>query len=82
MTGLMQQMRFLTFEISQTCNMAVLHPRCPVSDPERYLFGSTKNVIDDVFIIKFWLWCRNVHGFAGTVLWHLYNEPSLARTRL
>jgi hypothetical protein len=72
--------QYLTFEVNSTCNLAALHPRCPINDPERYRFGRTDAVLTDEAILGFWQWmCAG--GFAGIVLWHLYNEPTLALDR-
>lgn len=74
MTDALRPLRYLTFEISSTCALADLHPRCAVSDPERYMFGQTDQRLDDQTILEFWRWART-HGFDGIMNWHLYNEP-------
>jgi hypothetical protein len=73
--------QYLTFEINPTCNLAQLHPKCPINDPDRYGFGETEHALTDDLIVTFWLWCRG-QGFDGIILWHLYNEPTLALTRI
>ena len=75
-------LRYLTFEVNKTCNLASVHRRCPVSDPERFMFGETDYVLTDSLILAFWQFCVK-EGFRGVVLWHLYNEPTaeLARIR-
>lgn len=77
----MQNLRFLTFEIGSDCGLARLHEKCPVSDPERYLFGQHERRIDDELVLGFWRRMRQL-GFRGTVLWHLYNEPSKENARI
>lgn len=77
----MTELRYLTFEINPTCNLAAIHPRCPINDPDRYRFGSTSAVLTDELVLAFWRWART-QGFSGTVLWHLYNEPTLALDRI
>lgn len=73
--------QYLTFEINPTCNLAAVHPKCPINDPDRYGYGETTHVLSDDLIITFWLWLRG-QGFDGIILWHLYNEPTLAITRI
>lgn len=74
-------LRYLTFEVNDTCNMAHVHPKCPVSDEERYKFGDRSHVLTNDDIVEFWWWCRR-RGFTGSVLWHLYNEPTLVLERI
>jgi len=74
-------LRYLTFEISDTCALAKLHPRCPVSDAGRYRYGRQDGSITDDFVMEFWRWARS-HGFHGTLLWHMYNEPFPHRARI
>jgi hypothetical protein len=78
----MKPVRYLTFEVNSNCNLASIHPRCPVNDPERYMFGDTSKVLTDQDIIDFWFWCRYSYGFEGVVLWHLYSEPTLSIDRI
>lgn len=73
--------QYLTFEVNPNCNLAAIHPKCPINDPERYRFGRTDRVLQDEDILAFWRWCRD-GGFDGVVLWHLYNEPTLALGRI
>lgn len=77
----MKDVRYLTFEVNDTCNMDVIHPKCPINDPERYRFGSVDRDLTDDVIVQFWSWA-DVMGFRGIVLWHLYNEPTLALPRI
>lgn len=75
-------MRYLTFEISRTCDMSHIHDMCPVSHPERYKFGDTSNSLTDEIIINFWKWCRFNKAFRGIVMWSYYNEPTLVIDRI
>lgn len=77
----LSRFRYLTFEVNSECRLAQIHPRCPVSDPDRYLYGPTDRVLDDDSIVSFWRWTR-VQGFNGVILWHLYNEPALSLDRI
>jgi len=67
--------RYLTFEISHTCDLAASHPWCPVSHPDRYKFGDRIYNLNDRIILDFYRWCKFTHGFRGIILWHQYNEP-------
>lgn len=77
MTVSLNTTRYLTFEISTSCDMAHLHSRCPIGHPERYLFGQKSRPLSDVDILRFWRWCRMERDFRGIVMWHSYNEPTL-----
>lgn len=74
--------RYLDFEINNTCDMGHLHPKCPNRHPERYRFGDTANILTDEIIMAFWEWCRFNKGFRGIVLWHGYSEPTLELDRI
>lgn len=75
--------RYLTFEISQTCDLAYRHDWCPINHPERYMFGQRTRLLTDEIILDFYKWAKFTHGFRGIILWHMYNEPThhLARIR-
>lgn len=79
---MLSHQQYLTFELNATCNMANEHPRCPTSDPERFKFGKTERKLTDAIVLSFWRWAYYHHGFRGVVLWHLYNEPTLVKTRI
>jgi hypothetical protein len=72
---LLQELKYLTFEINKTCNLTKVHDKCPINDPERYKFGNTQYELDEDIIHAFWTVCVS-RGFRGIVLWHLYNEPT------
>ena len=74
--------RYLTFEISTTCDMAHLHSRCPIGHPERYLYGNRTYTLSDNMIFDFWAWARYSRNFRGIIMWHSYNEPTLSITRI
>lgn len=78
----LSNLAYLTFEISKTCGLADLHPKCPVSDPERFKFGRQDYFLSDALIGAFWQWAVQEHGFRGVVLWHLYNEPAAENERI
>lgn len=79
---MLSALRYLTFEVNADCNMAHVHPKCPVSDPERYMFGDTSRTLSDDDIVEFYNWAYQFQGFRGSVLWHLYNEPTLVLDRI
>lgn len=70
--------RYLTFEVNKTCDMVTVHPQCPIGHPERYKFGDTSQHLTAGSIFKFWRWARASRNFRGIILWHSYNEPTLA----
>ena len=73
----MNVIRYLTFEINQTCPNTALHMgKCPISHPERYKFSTSNKLLSKDIIMEFWRWSR-YKGFRGIVLWHMYNEPVL-----
>jgi hypothetical protein len=70
-------LRYLSFEINNTCNMAELHKgQCPINHPERYKFSTSKKSITTSDVMMVWGWARK-HGFRGLVQFHMYNEPLL-----
>ncbi len=78
----MNILRYLTFEISHTCNLSHLHALCPISHPSRYLYGNKRYTLTDDIILKFWDWSTTLHGFRGIILWHMYNEPTHVLPRI
>lgn len=78
---MLQILRYLTFEINHECPLEKVHPKCPISHPERYKFGQREIEITDDTIYHFWLYCKS-RGFRGVVLWHWLNEPTLSLDRI
>src|SRR5512143_336291 len=75
-------LRYLNFEINRSCNLFNEHQgKCPISHPERYMFGKRGQPITDDLIVNFWSWCRG-HDFRGLVMWHEYNEPTIVLARI
>src|SRR4030067_682296 len=78
----MNVIRYLTFEINQTCPNTALHMgKCPISHPERYKFSTSNKLLSKDIIMEFWRWSR-YKGFRGIVLWHMYNEPVLVLEKI
>lgn len=63
-----EQVRRISFEISNTCNLASAHKLCPVNQCKEKIYLSSKVVektIDELSQIK----------YNGTISFHIYNEP-------
>lgn len=72
----MKYLQLLNFEIGDRCNLAKMHPKCPVNARPR----DGKTLTDE----KIMSLVREAygHGFRGFVAWHYYNEPLLQATRI
>ena len=75
--------QLLIFEITDKCNRAKEHTRCPSGDADRYGTLDTSRPLDDLIIFDC-IEYAYAHGFIGSIGYHFYNEPLLAwpRTRL
>ena len=63
-----EQVRRISFEISNTCNLASAHKLCPVNQCKEKIYLSSKVVektIDELSQIK----------YNGAISFHIYNEP-------
>lgn len=80
--GDLNVMRYLSFEVNNTCNLADVHSKCPINHPERYLYGNKDNVLSEDAVVGFWKWCRFEKDFRGIVMWHSYNEPTLVLDKI
>jgi hypothetical protein len=74
-------MRYLTFEITDKCNLGDVHTKCPNSHPDRYRYGYTEKKIDNDLILDFWRWAQTRY-FRGIVMFHGYCEPTLEIKRI
>jgi MoaA/NifB/PqqE/SkfB family radical SAM enzyme len=74
--------QYLGFEISNKCNLALAHPKCPSSHPERYgKLNTSRPLTDDIIQSTIHSAYRD-HKFTGAITWHYYNEPLLSWKRL
>lgn len=74
---MLQYSQFLIFELGAKCNLASVHPKCPVSKRQK-----GKNKLDDETIIRLAEKAYNEMGFTGLIGWHFYNEPMLEWKRM
>ena len=74
----MDRLQLLSFEIGRTCNLAAVHPWCPVNAPGRYL--SDRAIADGEILA--WAESCKAAGFAGLVCFHYYNEPMVQLPRV
>ncbi len=77
----MKILRYLSFEINRTCSLAAEHPKCPISNPNRYKFSASKIPINDSLIYFFWRYAKS-KGFRGMVMFHYLNEPTEVLDRI
>lgn len=74
--------QYLGFEISNKCNLALAHPKCPSSHPERYGKLNVERPLTDDIISACIYDAYRKHKFNGAITWHYYNEPMLSWSRL
>lgn len=75
----MEDVRYLSFEINNQCNLAGVHSsKCPIAHPLRYRNSPGRQPLEVDLIVQFWEWARFTRNFRGVVNWNLYNEPTLA----
>lgn len=74
--------QYLGFEISNKCNLAVEHTKCPSLHPDRYgTLDTSRTLTDDIIKATAHSAYRD-HKFNGAITWHYYNEPMLSWKRL
>jgi hypothetical protein len=76
-------LQLLSFEISDRCNLASAHSRCPCHlGLARYSHLDTSHLLDDATIIETARRFYREFGFRGMIAWHYYNEPLLQAERM
>ena len=70
MNDIIKTIKRVSFELSNLCNYAAIHPQCPASKVKRPIFLSQRKV----FHVLYSLYAR---GFSGTFAWYIYNEPTI-----
>jgi hypothetical protein len=60
----------VTFELSNYCNYAKIHPKCPAHF-EKNIRSIGFSVVQDVLV------CLGENNFKGIIAWHQYSEPML-----
>ena len=81
---MLSNLQLLSFEIGRTCNLAALHPWCPVNDSSRHSVNGCNGLqmpLNDAEIIYFAKFAQ-LRGFKGLVAWHYYNEPMIHMERI
>lgn len=76
---MIKDLRFLSFELGDKCNLSHQHPWCPINDPLRY--PEPKVPATNEQIIAFAKACI-ARGFVGEVAYHYYSEPLLSLSRI
>jgi len=74
-------LRFLSFELAPSCNLANQHPWCPINDLLRYPDHETRVPSTNEQIISFAKACIG-RGFQGEIAYHYYSEPCLSIDRI
>jgi len=70
MSNIVKEIKRVSFEISNVCNYAKIHPQCPASRVKKPIFLSQRRIFHVLYTLFAW-------GFKGTVAWYIYNEPTI-----
>lgn len=70
MNDIIKSIKRVSFELSNVCNYAKIHPQCPASKVRRPIFLSQTKVFRVIYTLFAW-------GFKGTIAWYIYNEPTI-----
>lgn len=73
---------YLIFETCKTCNLGKVHTRCPNQHRERFAWIGHDKPVPDGKLVDLAKEMHEVHGFAGRIGFHYYNEPLCSETRL
>ena len=77
----MNRTQFISFELTEHCNLAKQHAgKCPSGDADRFGCSNTSRRLDDDVVVECVKYAYN-QGFQGLVTWHAYNEPLMAWRR-
>lgn len=78
----MNSLTYLSFEITDKCNLSHIHTKCPASNKNRYdTFKNNEKITGDD-IVKFVKYSSDKRNFNNYVAFHYYNEPLLELTRI
>lgn len=81
MSSTLENVKYLSQEISSGCNMREIHPLCPIHGIDIYaLMDKRKKMEDEVILDNIKISYEN--GFNGFLNWFFYNEPLLEIDRL
>ena len=78
---MLNNLQFLSFEISPTCNMSNVHSWCPINDPLRYPRHESRVECSNEAIINFTK-IMYLRGFKGQIAFHYYSDPLMNINRL
>jgi radical SAM protein with 4Fe4S-binding SPASM domain len=70
MNNIIKSIKRVSFELSNLCNYAAIHPQCPASKVKRPMFLSQSKIINVLYSLFGW-------GFNETIAWYIYNEPTI-----
>lgn len=70
MNEIVKSIKRVSFELSNLCNYAAIHPQCPASKVKRPIFLSQMKIFHVLYTLFAW-------GFKGTIAWYIYNEPTI-----
>lgn len=70
MNDIIKKIKRVSFELSNVCNYASIHPKCPASKVKRPVFLSQTYVLHVLYSLY-------AQGYAGTIAWYIYNEPMI-----
>jgi len=70
MNDIIKSIKRVSFELSNLCNYAAIHPQCPASKVKRPIFLSQRKIFHVLYSLYAW-------GFSGTIAWYIYSEPTI-----
>lgn len=70
MNDIVKSIKRISFELSNLCNYAAIHPQCPASKVKRPIFLSQTIIFRVLYSLV-------SQGFNGTIAWYIYNEPTI-----
>ena len=70
MNDIIKSIKRVSFELSNLCNYAAIHPQCPASKVKMPIFLSQAKVLHVLSTLF-------EGGFNGVVAWYIYSEPTI-----
>lgn len=77
----MDNLKYISFEITNKCNLSHVHCKCPINDSLRYNNCITTSNITELDISLFITFAL-ANGFKGCFAFHYYNEPLIEKEKM
>lgn len=79
---MIKDLRYMSFEVFNGCNLDRKHDFCPVNDPERYPACEGYVKCPDEDIVRFATHALKKRGFGGLIGFHYYCDPLMNIPRM